>query len=283
VLALDPNFAPAYAHLAMAEFWGADYAGDAAGVAAAQRQAMADAESAIRLDPTLPDGYWARGNQRANLTWDWQGARADFEKALRLRAADTRVLQGYGSLLASLGELPQAIAITRRAAERDPLLFSVWHTLGGYLQATGQLDEARIALLRAQALSPEMPFVQFRLGLLELQRNRPKPALEVFRAIKVEPIRLLGEAMAQHDMRHASESQLALNALVKGYGYNAAYQVAEAYAWRDQPDEAFEWLDRAFVQRDGGLAEVKYDPALRSLRKDPRFKVLLRKLGLPPA
>ena len=87
--------------------------------------------------------------------------------------------------------------------------------------------------------------------------------------------------MAQHDMRHASESQVALDALVKTYGYNAAYQIAQAYAWRDQPDQAFEWLDRAFVQRDGGLAEVKYDPALRALRKDKRYPVLLHKLGLP--
>jgi hypothetical protein len=58
--------------------------------------------------------------------------------------------------------------------------------------------------------------------------------------------------------------------------------VAQAYAWRGQPDEAFAWLDRAYAQRDGGLAEVKYDPLLRDLRLDPRYAELLNKLGLPP-
>lgn len=281
VIELDPKFAPAYAQVATAESWAADYADDAAGVAAAQRQAMADADRAIKLDPELADGYLARGNLRANLSWDWQGAREDFEKAFSLSPGDARILQGYGSLLASLGQLPEAIATTRKAAERDPMQFSLWQALGYYQEAAGHLAEARVAQQRALALRADFPFVQYRLGMIELQQRQPRRALAIFNAIEFEPVRLLGQAMSQHDMRHASESQVALDALMKGYGYNAAYQIAQAYAWRDQPDMAFEWLDRAFVQRDGGLAEVKYDTALRGLRSDPRFAVLLRKLGLP--
>jgi serine/threonine-protein kinase len=281
VTALDPKYAAAFAQLAMAESWSADYATDAASVAAAQRQALSDADRAVALDPGLADAYWARGNLRANLTWDWQGARADFEKAVALNPGDSRVLQGYGSLLASLGQMPQAIATTREAAERDPMVFSLWQALGYYEEGAGRFDEARVAQQRALALRPDFPFVQYRLGMLELQQRQPRRALAIFDAIEFEPLRLLGQAMAQHDMRHSSESEAALEALVKAYGYNAAYQVAQAYAWRGQSDMAFKWLDRAFVQRDGGLAEVKYDPALRKLRADPRFGVLLKKLGLP--
>ena len=68
---------------------------------------------------------------------------------------------------------------------------------------------------------------------------------------------------------------------MRDHGDNVPYRVAQAYAWRGQNDEAFLWLDRALVQRDGGLSEVKYDPALRSLRKDPRYRALLGKLGKP--
>lgn len=57
--------------------------------------------------------------------------------------------------------------------------------------------------------------------------------------------------------------------------------MAQSYAWRDQAGRAFEWLDRSFIQRDGGLAEVKYELALHRLRKDPRFRVLLGKLCMP--
>jgi serine/threonine-protein kinase len=62
---------------------------------------------------------------------------------------------------------------------------------------------------------------------------------------------------------------------------DAPYRIAQAYAWRGQRDEAFLWLDRAVVQRDGGLADVKYDPALRDLRKDARYHALLARAGLP--
>jgi hypothetical protein len=55
----------------------------------------------------------------------------------------------------------------------------------------------------------------------------------------------------------------------------------ELYAWRGQKDEAFTWLDRAFAQRDGGLTELKFDPLMDSLRTDPRFNSLLRRMNLP--
>jgi hypothetical protein len=123
--------------------------------------------------------------------------------------------------------------------------------------------------------------LQFQRGLAELQRKRPKPALAIFEGLRSEQLRLLGRVMAQHDMRHASESQLALLQLVRDHGHDAAYRIAQAYAWRGQPDEAFFWLDRAVVQRDGGLADVKYDPTLRALRKDARYRALLARLGQP--
>ena len=51
----------------------------------------------------------------------------------------------------------------------------------------------------------------------------------------------------------------------------AAYQIAEAYAWRGEKDKAFEWLERSYRQRDGGLSAIKYDPLLASIRGDPRY------------
>jgi adenylate cyclase len=65
------------------------------------------------------------------------------------------------------------------------------------------------------------------------------------------------------------------------FAQSGAYQIAEAYAWRGEQDEAFAWLDRAYAQRDGGLAFIKCDPLLANLVGDPRFGTLLQKLGLP--
>jgi hypothetical protein len=72
-----------------------------------------------------------------------------------------------------------------------------------------------------------------------------------------------------------------LRELIAKYHEGGAYQIAEVYAFRNQIDEAFEWLDRAYAQRDSGLVGTKVEPLLKSLRNDPRFAALLKKLNLP--
>ena len=87
--------------------------------------------------------------------------------------------------------------------------------------------------------------------------------------------------MAEHTLGHAHESQQALDELIAKEAQDAAYQIAEVYAWRRENDKAFEWLERAYQQRDGGLDEVKVDLLLEKLRGDPRYKAFLRKMNLP--
>ena len=88
-------------------------------------------------------------------------------------------------------------------------------------------------------------------------------------------------AMAEHTLRHTQESQQALAELIGKHAQDSAYQIAEVFGWRGEKDRAFEWLERAYQQRDGGLSSIKTDPLLTSLRADPRFNALLRKLKLP--
>ena len=74
---------------------------------------------------------------------------------------------------------------------------------------------------------------------------------------------------------------MALDQAIATSGQFAAYQIAEAYAWQGDKDKAFEWLERAYRQQDGGLTAIKYDPLLDNLRSDPRYHALLRKINLP--
>ena len=85
--------------------------------------------------------------------------------------------------------------------------------------------------------------------------------------------------MAQHTLGHASESDQSLDEQIAKYGHSSAYQVAEAYAWRGEKDKAFEWLERAYAQNDGGLSFFKVDPLIANLRGDPRFAALVKKMG----
>ena len=69
--------------------------------------------------------------------------------------------------------------------------------------------------------------------------------------------------------------------LIAKYHADRAYGIAQVYAFRNQTDKAFEWLDRAYAQRDPSLMSTKIDPLLKSLHKDPRYAALLKKLNLP--
>ena len=278
---LEPEYAMAYAGLALAQYADAGYSDDTATITQGQKLAMAAAEQAVARDPGLADAYAARGYLRGCYSWDWAGAQTDFAQALALNPGDDTTYERYARLLASLGKLPEAIAAVRKPIASDPLSARAWYVLGRFEAAHGDLAAARQSLNRALALAPEHAYAPLDLGLVSLLEGNPAAALTEFRRAPLAPFRLAGLAMAEHDLGHAAESQQALDTLIATHADGYAYQIAEAYAWRGEPDNAFAWLDRACTQRDAGLQRIKYDPALRSISNDPRYKALLEKLGLP--
>jgi predicted Zn-dependent protease len=101
------------------------------------------------------------------------------------------------------------------------------------------------------------------------------------RNIEEREWQLMATAIVQYSLHHPQESQQALDELIKTQAADMAYQIAEIYAWRGEKDQAFTWLDRAFVQHDGGLVALKLDMLMASLRTDPRYGALLRRMNLP--
>ena len=97
-----------------------------------------------------------------------------------------------------------------------------------------------------------------------------------------EPVwRGYGMALTYHALGKKKEADAALAEYIEKFQNEWAFQVAEIYAYRGETDKAFEWLARAYKQRDGGLAEMKSDPLLRNLHNDPRWPVFLKKMKLP--
>jgi serine/threonine protein kinase/Tfp pilus assembly protein PilF len=276
-IALDPNYVAPYEGLTAAEFFVADQTGDNAGYQRAEEAA----DRAVELGPEDASSYAARGFIRYAIRWDWAGAQADFEKAIALDPGDARFQQRYGELLATEGRLAEAIATTRKAIGLDPLSHGAWQTLTTYLVSTRDFAAAREASRRALEISPQSDFSLNDLGTLQLLEGRPSDALETFRKIDNEGFRLSSVAMAEHTLGHVRESQQALEQLIAQHATEAAFQIAEAYAWRGEKDKAFDWLERAYRQRDGGLSDIKTDPPLANLRDDPRYKAFLRKMNLP--
>jgi TolB-like protein/Tfp pilus assembly protein PilF len=273
----DPNYAAAYGGLAVAEARVADNTGDPRGI----ERAASDVEKALVLAPNDSNGYVSRARLRSGFLWDWSGAQADIEKALTLDPRNGDAQIGSARLLAALGRLPEAIAAQKKATALDPLSSNAWKYLGFLYTETGDYTAADAALSRAIEIEPTLVFAFTYVANLRLLEGKDQEALEAFRKIDPEGFRLPGIAMTEHTLGHARESQQALEELLARHSQESGYQIAQVFAWRGEHDQAFGWLERAYRQHDGGLADIKGDPLLKPLRADPRFSALLREMRLP--
>jgi tetratricopeptide (TPR) repeat protein len=142
-----------------------------------------------------------------------------------------------------------------------------------------RLDEAAAHAQKALELSPDVYPGRILLSEIYVMQGRPQNALTEIEAAHYQPLRALPQAIAYYALRREKEADAALSELIANPAN--AYQIAEVYAFRNQSDKAFEWLDRAYVQRSGTLSGLKVDPLLKNVHQDPRFGALLKKLNLP--
>jgi len=239
------------------------------------------ADDALRLDPALAEAHAAVGRIKRTYDWDWAGADTAFRKALTLEPQNSVVLLGASSLAASLGRFDEAVALNRRAVEVDPLSVVAHVSLGVHAYYAGQQDLAADAFQKALAISPDEPEAHYLLGLVYLMRAHAEQALTEFQKDQRGGERLVGEALAYAALGRKAEADAALQHLIAGYQTQAAYQIAEVYAFRGEADRAFQWLELARSHRDAGLPAIKGDPLLKNLYHDPRFAQFLQKIGLP--
>jgi eukaryotic-like serine/threonine-protein kinase len=283
-IAADPRYAPAWAGLAVALAASADYGDTASQVADLKRRAIEAADRAVALAPDLPDGYGARGFVRAGILWDWPGVKSDFERSLALNPRQPDTLRRYGTwYLGATGRIQEGVAALESATEREPLFVYAWTDLALLHLKRGHMKAAGTALSRALEIDPDNRLALRHLAVKNLLEGKPEEALAAAQR-NPEPLwRVMGSALALHDLGREAESRAALDELTRTHGHGAAFQIAEVHAWRGEADQSMAWLERAFEHRDSGLAlEVKGDPLLRSLRQDPRYAALLTRMNLAP-
>jgi len=185
-----------------------------------------------------------------------------------------------GVQIAAFGRIRQAITAMGKAVELDPLNAYAWGNMGLFLTMDRDYPAARRALNRALAISPDSDALHFALGELDMLEGEFAHASAEFAKEGNEGARRMSDALLEHARGNETESQHALDDLIAAHAADMAYQVGDVYAWRGDKDEAFEWLERAYRQRDSGLNGIVYDPLLAGLKDDPRYGKLLKELEL---
>src|ERR1700682_2755566 len=279
---LDPKFALAWAGLAQTHVWDCNYAteGGQKGFNAHLAAARDTVERALALEPDLPDALFARAVIKTNFDYDWKGAAETLRKALALAPQDPALLMEAGNLALARGENTQALDLFRRAVALDPVNAQARAYLGGTLSVLGQQQEARAEYARVIELNPSAPFGHAGVGQTYLSQGKFEEAATAAQQDAADWARLLIVSCARWGQKRIPESDAALAELIAKTGETAAYQVAEAYAYRNDKDHAFEWLERARRQRDAGLPGLRADTLLPNLYGDPRWNAFLRTMGL---
>jgi TolB-like protein/DNA-binding winged helix-turn-helix (wHTH) protein len=276
---LDEKYAPAWALRAGVQHRMAGFS--LTDITEGYREARDDAERAIALDPTSASGYLALARTQNDYDWDWDAANTSLTKAAALEPGSADVLRLRSYLARELGDLDQAIKLNEQAIALDPLRTD-FHLGQGYtLYLAGRYDEAQVELKKALDLHSQAAFAHVSLGEIFIAKRKPEQALAEIEKEPSEWARLTGQALVYHALGRDQDSNTALADLIGKYNADSAYQIAQAYAFRGQTDKSFEWLDRAYKQRDGGMTDVKIDPVFKNLRRDPRYVELLKRMRLP--
>jgi TolB-like protein/Flp pilus assembly protein TadD len=245
------------------------------------RNARDDAERAIALDPTLASAYLALARTQIGYDWDWDTANTCLTKAAALEPGSAEVFSIHSHLSFVMGNLDEAIRLGEQAVALDPLRAHSYLILGQLLYAAGRYDEAQATMQKALDLNPQTTYVHLNLAKILIAKGKPQQALAEIEKEPSEWGKLTGEVLVYHALGRKQDSDAALAKLIAKHCTEAAYQIEQVYAFRGESGKSFEWLDRAYNQRDPGLPSIKTDPLLKNLRRDSRYSQLLHKMRLP--
>jgi TolB-like protein/DNA-binding winged helix-turn-helix (wHTH) protein/Tfp pilus assembly protein PilF len=276
---LDPNYALAWVGLSRARNWQAELG--LIPMEEGRRLAYEAAERALALNPNLAEAHSQMARLKRFEDLDWVGADDSIQRAIALDPGNPDILNQAAFSAAQSGRSEQAFALARRAINLDPLNSGNWEILGEFEFYKGQFVEAERDVKKALELSPDLFPGPITLSRIYVMEGRPQDALLEIERVRAEGVRAFLYAVAYNSLGQKKKSDAALKELIEKYSGRDSYFIASVYAFRNQRDEAFKWLDRAYAQREGNVAFTNLAPELKNLHGDPRFVAFLKKIRLP--
>lgn len=284
----DPNFALAYTGMADTyDLLGAQDAGGNMPPNEALPKAKAAAQKALEIDEKLAEPHVSLAHVKYEYDRDWPAAEREFKRAIELNPNYPLAHHWYAIFLSASGGQNSALAEIRRAQELDPLSLPINMWLGVILAGSGQLDEGIDQLRKTLEMDQNFVLAHNRLGALYEEKGTYDAAVDEFRQVfklsegKPVGIAALAQADALGGKREEAQKNLAELLQMSKERYVSPTSIGIVYAALGDRDQAFAWLDKADRAHDAMVIRLKVDPRLASLRPDPRFADLVRRIGLP--
>jgi len=281
----DPSYALAYAGLADC------YTVNANPLPPKEKmpQAKQAARKALGIDDTLAEAHTTLGRVFTVYDWDWSGAEKEFKQAIELDPRSAETHQWYGAYWQAIGRSDESVAERRRAQELEPLSLIMNFELVQALYFARNYDQAIEQSHKNLELDPTFgPFYAFPPRAYE-QKGMYGEAITGFQKAITMVKAPLGKSLLMARLGHVyavsgqkDQARAVLNEvkLLAQKEYVAADGIALIYAGLGENDEAFAWLEKAYDEHSFSLTWLKVEPAWDSVRSDPRFANLLRRMGL---
>lgn len=248
-------------------------------------RARAAALQALEIDDTLPEAHAALGMIKMFHEWDWPGAEREFRRAVELNQNSSIARQRLGLYYNLLGRADEAIEQLRVGLNLDPLSSQIAQGLSLSFLIKNEYDRAFEEAETTREMESNYPPTNFLLGLIHLQKGEPQAALAFFeKAAALDDCHMflaaLGHAYAVCGLRDKAQDVLDQMQQQSEGRYVSQYSRAVVHAGLGDKERAFACLELAYEERSDMLALLKISPEWASLRSEPRFQGMLRRIGL---
>jgi TolB-like protein/Tfp pilus assembly protein PilF len=281
VIKLDPDFALGYAGLAdVYGIWSELELPRKVAIAKSKEYVM----KALELDESLAEAHTTLGFFKMNYDWDWQGAEKELRRAIELNpnyAFAHHILSHY---LLLMGKNDESLEVSKRALELAPLDTEINNHLGFHYYWTREYDKAIEQYIKTLEINPNHPWAHSYLGKIYKEMGWYSKAIEEFKQAlslkgknETEILSNLGNVYAVSGNREKALE--IINELFEQskQKYVPSHSIADIYVGLGEKDKAFEWLEKAFNERDLELMSPLLDP----IREDPRFIDIMHRMNLP--
>ena len=273
----DPNYAPAYAGIGRVWIQRGSWFG--VSPHEAMPRGKVAAEKAIQLDDSLGLAHWTLASVLAYYEWDWVGAEREYKRAIELNPNLTGT--SYSMLLLGMRRPEAARTEIERVIALDPLNSTYQGLLGILLFQTRQYDDAIAQCRKTLRAAPNFSFAHAGLWAAFHEKGMYAEALaaaQKFYAVSGYPE--AAQALGSAGVDYSRAMILAAEALASSSRVHPFY-IARLYAYAGEKGKTLEWLEQAYEERETDMVFLGVDPTFDSLRDDPRFQDLMRRVNLP--